>query len=309
MRTFLSSFALGILILAAHSEGRAELIFGLTTQNSLITLDSATPGSASAALPITGAGATPVIVGIDFRPIDGALVAVGQQSGGIDAGFVYGVNPLTGAAVVLSSSVSGFPIGAVGNAFGVDFNPVANALRIVDDFGANTRITSGGAGVINFDASLNPFVPPPNIVAAAYSNNIPDGIGGQTTLYVIDSDTDRLLTQGSINGTPVSPNTGTLFDVGALGVNTSDLAGFDISGATGIAYASLTAPGAGASQLYSINLGTGQATLIGTIGGGLPLRGLSVQPAAIPEPGTLAIFAGGLACIAGYGWRRRRQIA
>src|SRR5436309_896480 len=61
-----------------------------------------------------------------------------------------------------------------------------------------------------------------------------------TTLFGIDSNLDVLVRQGSVDGTPVSPNTGQLFTVGPLGVNTTNLVGFDISGTTGTAYAALS---------------------------------------------------------------------
>ena len=73
-----------------------------------------------------------------------------------------------------------------------------------------------------------------------------------TTLYDIDSGSDRLFTQGSVGGTPVSPNTGTLFDVGPLGVDTTDNAGLDIAQASGTAYASFELAGSpGSSVLHS----------------------------------------------------------
>ena len=114
-------------------------------------------------------------------------------------------------------------------------------------------------------------------------------MGGQTTLYDIDYTTDRLVTQGSVNFPPgTSPNTGTLFDVGPLGVNTSALLGFDISALSGIAFASLTpVAGAAFSSLYTINLASGAATLVGTIGGGSTVRGIAVSN--LPEPGVLAL--------------------
>ena len=134
-------------------------------------------------------------------------------------------------------------------------------------------------------------------MGAAYSNNVPGGVNGQTTLYDIDSVVDRLFTQGGVNfppGTPpVSPNTGTLFDVGPLGVNTSDLVGFDISGFSGTAFASLTTPlGLG---LYTINLTTGAATFVGAIDGStLQLRDIAI--ANVPcAPATLVLFGTGAA--------------
>jgi hypothetical protein len=59
------------------------------------------------------------------------------------------------------------------------------------------------------------------VAAAAYTNNV-DG-AGSTLLYDIDATTDVLMRQGN-----PSPNDGTLTAVGALGVNTSTDAAFDI---------------------------------------------------------------------------------
>ena len=76
-------------------------------------------------------------------------------------------------------------------------------------------------------------------VGAAYTNNASGA--SLTTLYVVDSNLDIVATLGSPDGTPdCSPNTGQLFTIGPLGFNTSDLAGFDISGLSGTAYAALT---------------------------------------------------------------------
>jgi hypothetical protein len=106
-----------------------------------------------------------------------------------------------------------------------------------------------------------------------------------------------------VNGAPVSPNTGTLLGVGPLGFNTSDLVGFDISRGSAIAYASLTTPGA-SSGLFTINLGTGAATLVGAIGGGTVLRDITVSQ-VVSEPGTLALLA--LALLAPIVWRTRNE--
>ena len=115
------------------------------------------------------------------------------------------------------------------------------------------------------------------------------------TLYGIDSNLNILVTQGSPGGSPISPDSGQLFTIGALGFDTSDLVGFDISGISGVAYASMTAPAGNFSQLFTINLSTGAATLVGTIGGGVPLTGLA---AAVPEPGTLSLMLLGLGLVA-----------
>ncbi len=64
-----SAMTLSFLFLTAGQQSaRAELITGLTNQNSLITFDSATPGSIINSAGITGLLAGDVLVGIDRRP-------------------------------------------------------------------------------------------------------------------------------------------------------------------------------------------------------------------------------------------------
>jgi hypothetical protein len=117
-----------------------------------------------------------------------------------------------------------------------------------------------------------------------------------TTLFGIDSNRDVLVMLGGPNGTP-SPNGGMLTTIGAgLGFDTSDLVGFDVSGISGVAFASLTPPTGGASQLFTINPTNGTATLVGTIGTGLTLTGLAadVGSAAVHEPASLALMSIGV---------------
>jgi hypothetical protein len=142
-----------------------------------------------------------------------------------------------------------------GNAFGVDFNPQADRLRIVSDTQQNLRVNVA-TGVAVVDGALNPAAP--NVGAAAYTNNVAGA--AFTSLYTIDATTDTLNLQNP-------PNAGTQVTVGALGVNVTNLAGFDIARGTNRALAAMT-PGAGQNSLYDINLVTGAATLLGEIGDG-----------------------------------------
>jgi len=135
----------------------------------------------------------------------------------------------------------------------------------------------------------------PRIVGSAYTNNFSGAT--TTTLYDIDSNLDILATQNP-------PNNGTLNTVGALGMNTSDLVGFDISGLTGTAFASLAAPGAASSSLFTVNLATGAGTLVGTIGASVALLDIAVT-AAVPEPSITISTTLGLAVLA-FALRRRR---
>ena len=92
-----------------------------------------------------------------------------------------------------------------------------------------------------------------------------------TVLYDIDAASDQLLIQNP-------PNGGVLTAVGSLGVNTSTDVAFDISPLDNTAFAALNV--GGVSGLYTINLVTGAATPIGTIGTGTVITGLTAMPLA-----------------------------
>ena len=64
----------------------------------------------------------------------------------------------------------------------------------------------------------------------------------------------------------------------ALGVAGVTDAHFDIADVTNTALAALSTRDAPAPTLYRIDLATGQANAIGTIGNGEPLRGIAVEP-------------------------------
>jgi hypothetical protein len=85
--------------------------------------------------------------------------------------------------------------------------------------------------------------------------------------------------------------------IGSLGIpNLNSLQGFDIS-SDGTAYAAIGTPGG--SQLFTINLGTGRATLVGAIGN--PVIGLTASgdvSSPIPEPATPFLLSAGLGALA-----------
>jgi hypothetical protein len=245
----------GVTIRGIALVGGPETVFAVTTSNQLLRFLSNAPGSIVSSSPITGLQPGENVLGIDFRPATGELYAVGSTS------RLYRVNTATGAAVAV-----GAPFATLlnGTDFGVDFNPQADRVRIVSDAEQNLRINPDTGAIAGVDTPINP---PGNVVAAAYTNNFAGTPG--TTLYDIDSNSDLLLIQNP-------PNLGTLSAVGPLQVNTTGLSGFDIA-PSGVALASLTAPAASTTALYTINLPTGAATLVGTIGGGTTIRDIAIR--------------------------------
>jgi hypothetical protein len=80
------------------------------------------------------------------------------------------------------------------------------------------------------------------------------------------------------DGSEMATN-GTLNTVGALGVDVTNVAGFDIAVSTGTAYASLVVKNGKrknlCASLFTIDLATGAATDLGKIGGPWPLTSLT----------------------------------
>ncbi len=255
-----------------------DSVFGISTSNQLVSFEPGSPGTLQSSRAISGLVAGENLVAIDARPGTGELYALGATS------RVYVVDPAT--AVATEVGTGPFAPALAGTDFGLDFNPVVDRLRVVSDANQNLRLQPSTGVVVGIDTPLVFDAADPNtgidpqIVASAFTN---DFFGTtSTTLFAIDAGIDALVRQGSPGGTPVSPNSGKLFTVGLLGVDTSNEAGFDISPLGG-AFACLSAPGATTSEFYAVNLTTGFAALLGTIGGGSVIRDIAIVPARKPR--------------------------
>jgi uncharacterized repeat protein (TIGR01451 family) len=251
-------------------------VFAVTVNNNLVSFNSAAPETILNTLPITGLQSGETLLVIDFRPATGQLFGVGSSN------RVYSINTTTGAATAVAGA---FTPTLIGTDFGGDFNPTVDRLRVVSDLDQNLRLNPATGSVAAIDNPLTyaagdaNFGANPNAVASAYTNSFAGST--TTTLYNIDSNLDTLVLQGSPDGAPVSPNTGLLTTVGALGVNTTGLVGLDIQGSTNRAVASMTSPGDSSSKFYNVNLSSGAATLIGTIGGPELIRDIAVAAGSI----------------------------
>ncbi len=269
-------------------------LVGLTSVGSLVTFDSATPGTLiGAPVAVTGLLGTDVIGGIDYQPSSGNLFGVASDGAGNVR--IYTINATTGLATAVN------PVATVSNltgtAFGVDFNPVPNAIRVIDAAGNSTRFSPAtgalGAGAPDTDIFYDPndangenvaffgsvgAVPATiNVAAAAYTNSSGAIPATATTLYAIDTTLDILVRIGGADGPP-SPNTGAavalaeLRSPGFVLVDFGANANLDIQSMTDLAFAS------NEGVIYSIALSTGTTTTLGTVSGGFSLRGLAIAP-------------------------------
>ena len=185
----------------------------------------------------TISGVKDQVVGLDFRPATGQLYALTQ---GI-AGQLYTIDLGTGAATLVATI--SLPLGGDGIAYGFDFDPVADRIRITSSSGLNLRVNpTDGTAIADGRIDRAPL-------AAAYDNNY---TGATTsTLYVVASS----LATGPILYQQNPPNAGTLVAIAPLSESVGHL---DIGGITNTAYGAR--PSGNTGMIYTINLITGEAT-------------------------------------------------
>lgn len=285
---------LAAVMLTGAFQVNADTLYSFNS-NQLAIIDTLNLGAVSY-INISGLAAGERLLGVDLRPSDGLVYGV------TSANNLYTFNTNTGAAT-FQTGLSGASL--ANQAVGLDFNPTADfagasSLRLVTGTGNNYAVNVS-TGVIGNTAS--------NIgngyTAVAYTNSNPGvspGAGDTTDLYYINTASASL---NFLNTGFNSPSTnGGIQTVGALGVNPLSANGFDILG-NGQAYALFNLDdGTLDSQLFTINLATGAATYVTTLNG--TFNGLT-GVAAVPEPGTYAMFLAGLGMISGFAFRKSKQ--
>src|SRR5689334_21302822 len=133
----------------ASSRADAALIFGVTFDNQLFSFNSTAPGNILSGTPITGLQSNEVVQAIDVRPSTDPtkklLYALGSSS------RIYTINVSTGAATLVTGPIS--PL-LNGTAFGMDFNPVADRMRIHSDIQQNLRVQVDAPFTVTTDPNL-----------------------------------------------------------------------------------------------------------------------------------------------------------
>ena len=259
----------------------------LASGTKIVSFDTASPNQQSAPITVTGLAAGETIVGLDTRPANGVVYALGRNG---TQGRLLTLDTATGAAtlvgVLKDGSTGGADIVLDGNQFDLDFNPGADRLRIVSDLDQNLRVNPSNGVVAQLvmgmpgDGDLNPG--DPDVGATAYSNSFAGTTS--TTQYVINAADDTL--------TPMaSPNGGTLGAGLPLGIgDVSNVGGLDIvPGAPAAGLATPPAMGTvtnralalltvgATTRMYSVDLTTGAATAASAaIGGADPLVDFTV---------------------------------
>ncbi len=244
LRLALTAFGM----ISAATAAQATTLIGLTADNMLLSIDSESRRAGSA-VRITGADGR--VLGIDQRPQNGMLYGVTER------GQIVTIDPATGRATQVSRLNTEF---ASGGRAVVDFNPVANRLRLMGMNGTNLRVNveTGEAvrdGTLKYAAGTPFAETTPRVVAGAYTNSMAGAQG--TALYTVDTLTRSFNLQAPPNDGVQQPRRqvaemlppGVAFDIltDAQGGN----AGFLLVGRT----------------LHAVNLETGAPSALGDIAG------------------------------------------
>lgn len=239
-----------IVAIAGCDDARRELpppptitgnLLLLTDNNELASIDVDKSDELVSKESIKGLKTGDSLVGLDYRPSDGKLYAIGYL------GNIYTIDTTTTTAEFkkalkadpADTTAAFTAITGDKSQIAVNFDPLTDRLRLVGSNGQNLRIDveTGDTttdGTISADAT---------VTAIAHTNSF---VGtGSTRLFDIDVKQDRLFLQSS-------PNDGTLGASAALGVIATGSSGLVINGVTNEAFAVLTVNGV--QQLYNINL-------------------------------------------------------
>jgi hypothetical protein len=271
------------------------LAYALSGTN-LVPFDTANPAGAQTPVAITGVAAGETLVGIDFRPQNGFLYGLGVNAAA-DTATLYVISTRTGVASIVGAPGAAATPGQISYAatdlpdpatagYGFDFNPAADRIRVTTSTGLNFRVNPNTGQEVGAapDTAIN-GAGQAGADAAAYTNNAPNttATAGVTTLYHLNAATNQLFIQNP-------PNTGAAATVqnvtlNGVALDFTAVNGFDIpagvnvtannAAATGRAFATLAV--GGTTSLYSIELSTGAATLVGAVAGATAVQGLAVQ--------------------------------
>jgi len=230
----------GAATLALGATARAATLVGLTADNHLVRFDSDTRRAMPA---VKVSGTEGRLLGIDVRPADGKLYGL------TDAGQIVTIDAATGRAMPVSRLSEKFESGGRAT---IDFNPVADRMRVMGMSGANLRVNveTGAAtkdGTLKYAAGGPMAETTPRIVGGAYTNSMAGA--KETMLYTIDSLSRTLNLQAP-------PNDGVQQPKGEIAASLPAGVAFDIlSDGTGGNAAWLLAGG----MLHPLDLASGKA--------------------------------------------------
>jgi hypothetical protein len=253
---------LSLCLAACAGSLRAENFFAIESGNFLVAFD--TELSFIATRYITGLRPGERILGIDFRPANKQLYGLGSTS------RLYVIDPETAVARVVGD---GRPFAPTldGTAFGFDFNPTVDRIRVVSNVGQNLRLHPDTGAVVAQDRDLNyADGVTPLVAGSAYTNSVAGA--SSTVLYNLDVRRRALVIQNP-------PNDGRLvLDRDLRRLEFSELAGFDISPNTNQAFVMGRLANRNRSVLVPLDLSSGTLGTMIELPVFEQISGLAIQP-------------------------------
>lgn len=253
--------------------------------NNLVSFSAAAPNTINTTVPITGVTAGQTLVGIDFRPANGQLFAMGYASSGSTQ--LYNIDKTTGVATAAGPAII---LQAGMMDIGFDFNPTVDRIRVTSSSGKNYRLNPNDGMLSAIDGDLtyaatdtNRFTKP-DVRAVAYNNSIAGA--STTTIYYYDFSLNNLATSAA-------PNSGVLTTIGSTTTSPGTANGLDIDVYTNPVSSMHTiflsaTNNMGMSNFYTVNMQTGEASIVGTIGVAISDFAVSTSNAVLPV--TLTAF-------------------
>lgn len=243
--SFRSLFAASAALLMTTAAANAAQVAALVGGDTIAMVDTVQK-KATGSVKVTGISGA--LVGIDVRPADGMLYGL------VDDGTVVTIAK-DGKATVKSKLDTMLTKGVTAT---VDFNPVADRLRVMGSDGMSLRANVDDGKVTKdgdhkYAETDMHKGEKPNVIAGAYTNSVKGT--KETTLFNIDGTIGALVKQAP-------PNDGILGAVGKLGIKPT-AAAFDIwsDGTKNEAWLM------SGDTLYSVDLATGKATEAAKISG------------------------------------------
>jgi len=262
-----------------------ETVFATTQSNRLVRFSAGAPARLAGGRAISGMHPGEQVVGLDFRPADGRLYAMGT------AGQLYVVDPVTAIAETVGP---GGLRTLVMDEVGFAFDPATDRIRMVTTTGYSLRLHPDTGALVDGDpiaAGLQADAPleygptefergvAPRLAAAAIVHLPASGARpALTTQYAIDRGTRTLVTQGSREHTHPRPplQSGQLFTVGLLAIDLGDgPLSFD---AKDPRLALLCVSRGVRSELYRVDLRTAAVESLGRIALDEPVTAIAMAP-------------------------------
>ncbi|MBX9453185.1 MAG: DUF4394 domain-containing protein [Mesorhizobium sp.] len=259
-RTIIRSTLAGASFIALTAAATAAPAVGLVGDKTLVWFDTDN-AEVTRSVEVEGVDS---LMGIDVRPSNNMLYGVDGN------GMIVTIDLESGAATMGAELSEKLPDGVTAS---VNFNPVADKLRLMGSDGTNLRIDveTGAAtvdGSLNFEAGDANAEATPNVVATAYTNGLdkPE----KTSMWDIDASLGALLRQ-------TAPNDGTLATIGMLGIEGADQYAIDFEVRAIDDNVLWLAAGNG---LYTVNVESGAATMESEFSGlDGTLRDIAILPA------------------------------